>query len=238
MGEAPAIAHRDCVVSSQPAAITRFVHIRARARAPVASLRTGSHEPPPGRGEPFHDQPALPSRARLVFCRRRLRMREAAAVFAREALMSHGRISAPVRTPNPAGPSPRAIECRRTTASKTRNSRNTRAFDSGNRCRKDNGNRVSAKVTARAGSFFSNSSSIAARTRRSRGESSMSFLHPSSPPPWSRDGGQLAPGRTRACGRRAEAARVLAPGRPDITRYGGRSATATSSAPSQRPAAR
>ena len=113
-----------------------------------------------------------------VFCPRRLRIREATVVFAREALMSHGRISAPVRTPNPAGPSPRATECKRTTVSKARNSRHTWAFDSGNRCRKDNGNRVSAKVTARAGSFLSNSSSIAARIRRSRGESRMSFLHP------------------------------------------------------------
>ena len=42
------------------------------------------------------------------------------------------------------------------------------------------------------------------------------------PPPWSRDGAQTAPGRTRACARRPEAATVRAPGWPRITRFGRR----------------
>jgi hypothetical protein len=102
-------------------------------------------------------------------------------VFAREALISHGRISAPVRTPKPAGPSPRAIECRRTSASKARTSRHMWAFDSGYRRRRDKGHRALAKVTPRAGSFLCNSSSIAARILRSRDGRRMPFLHPSMP---------------------------------------------------------
>jgi hypothetical protein len=117
------------------------------------------------------------SRAHRVFRPRRLRIRATTVVFAREALMSHGRIRTPVRTPIPAGPSPRAIECRRISVSKAMISRHACTFDRGNRCRKDNGNRVSAKVVARAGSSRSNSSSITARVLRSRGESRMSFLH-------------------------------------------------------------
>lgn len=60
--------------------------------------------------------------------------------------MSHGRINAPVRTPDPAGPSPRAIECRRISVRKARTSRQAWVVDDENRCRGNDGNRVSAKA--------------------------------------------------------------------------------------------
>jgi hypothetical protein len=127
------------------------------------------------------DQLGIHARAFRLFRPRRLRQREGRegrVAFAREALTSHGRISTPVRIPNPAGPSPRAIECRRTSASKASTSRPRWAPDRGNHRRGDHDHRLSAKVTARVGSFLCKSSSIAPRIRRSRAESRMPFLHP------------------------------------------------------------
>ena len=108
---------------------------------------------------------------------RRLRQREGRLAFAREAPTSHGRISTPVRLPTRPGPArgrPNAgepVRARRAPAGHVGSRR-------GNHRREDHDHRLSAKVTARAGSFLCKSSSIAPRIRRSRAESRMPFLHP------------------------------------------------------------